>query len=265
MIWRLLRGIFWTASRKQFAAWNGWLYVIVPKQTSHLFSQQSLLELPDAWHNAPVALHWFAFYFMYSFVSICLDVWRHSSSCDGLPQFERKEYESRTTQQSQQDTTINLQKPSETNRLNQKVSEVAWFIVFNFHAKNTPKNLSQLITQILLMQTATKPHLHRATIVWKNAKDGSNRLWLCPYLLISSTVDLESHKTSRAPFHISKRQCRGFPSRCCAFEPLRLWRPPFRLIQSMSRRKRKGFNTIFGTAASVQVPQRIGFWSANWI
>lgn len=55
-------------------------------------------------------------------------------------------------------------KPSETNRLNQKVSEVAWFIVFKFHAKNRPKRLITYNAN-LTFANSHKSQIHAAPIV----------------------------------------------------------------------------------------------------
>lgn len=56
----------------------------------------------------------------------------------------------------------------ETNRLNQKVSEVAWFIVFKFHAKNRPKRLITYNANLTFANNH-KSQIHPAPIVWQNA------------------------------------------------------------------------------------------------
>ena len=52
----------------------------------------------------------------------------------------------------------------ETNRLNQKVSEVAWFIVFKFHAKNRPKRLITYNANLTFANNH-KSQIHPAPIV----------------------------------------------------------------------------------------------------
>ena len=56
----------------------------------------------------------------------------------------------------------------ETNRLNQKVFEVTWFIVFKFHAKNRPKRLITYNANLTFANNH-KSQIHPAPIVWQNA------------------------------------------------------------------------------------------------
>ena len=99
-----------------------------------------------------------------TFVSLCVDVWRHSSSSDGLPLFQA-EGNMNVTQHNK----INKRQQSIRNEsVKPKVSEVAWFIVFKFHAKNRPKRLITYNANLTFANNH-KSQIHPAPIVWQNA------------------------------------------------------------------------------------------------